>query len=166
MEGFLLSMLTCKLWGRDWESHVTDGENKSQSLSRSLNVVEPGFGPDSKANTLNLYPQLTQDKIFLSDLLRCFISLWPFADLFLFLQMEISLPCFLFLLNLKMIHATRCYSHHWHPSPQRMRAETSCYTTVPNFQGWLPLAEGAPDRSECLMPPEYVRVAEAFASPF
>lgn len=91
MEGFRLSTLTCKLWGRDWESHVTDGENKAQSLSRSLNVVEPGFGPDSKANTLNLYPQLTQDKIFLSDLLRCFISSWHFTDLFLFLQMEISL---------------------------------------------------------------------------
>lgn len=49
---------------------------------------------------------------------------------------------------------------------QRVRAEISCYTTVPNFPGWLHLAEAAPEQLEGLMLPEHVRAAQAFASLF
>lgn len=139
---------------------------KQVSELKSHNAVDLRFGPSSELmlsmSTLH-YPQ---DKIFLLDLLRCFVRLRPWADLFLFVQMKISLLCFLFRLNLKMIHAAWCYSQRQRPSPQMVRTENACYATVPNLRGWLPLAEAAPDWPECLMPPEAVRAAQAFASPF
>lgn len=56
-------------------------------------------------------------------------------------------------LNLQMIHAAWCYSQQWHTSPQTVKAETACYTTLLNLGGWLCLAEAASDWQEYLMPP-------------
>ena len=98
-EGSHPSMLTCKFGGRGWESHITylsEGEDKSQCLRKSFNVMEPRFAPNSRANTLIPYLQLTQDKIFLLNLLGYLISSLPFTDLFLFLQTETSFCVFSF----------------------------------------------------------------------
>ena len=92
------SMLTCKFWGRGWESHIT-----CLSEGRQVSVFKEEFQchgaqiwPNSRANTLIPYLQLTQDKIFLLNLLGYLISSLPFTDLFLFLQTETSFSVFSF----------------------------------------------------------------------
>lgn len=91
--------------GQGLKNLISQMRKTSLRVYVSLSVVELGFRPNSSANTLSLYPLLPRDKILVLDLLRRLIHSRPFADLFLCLQMEISLLCFPFPRNLKMIPA-------------------------------------------------------------